>query len=243
MVKVVSWYDNEWGYSNRCVELAAKVLEPAAVGPSVVDRFEQGERPRRRGRGQARAGARRLQRPARRTARSPTTRGSAAALPTIELLRERGAAVVLVSHLGRPEGPRPELSMAPVADAPGRAARGRGHAGAGRRRRRGRGAGRRARARRGAAAGEQPLRAGRDEQRPGARARRSPRLADLYVNDAFGAAHRAHATTEGVAQHLPAYAGLLLEREVRGAGRGPRRPRAARWSWSSAAPRSPTRSA
>ena len=40
-------------------------------------------------------------------------------------------------------------------------------------------------------------------------------LADLYVNDAFGAAHRAHATTEGVAHDLPAYAGLLLEREVR----------------------------
>ena len=42
----------------------------------------------------------------------------------------------------------------------------------------------------------------------------SPRLADLYVNDAFGAAHRAHATTEGVAHHIPGYAGLLLEREV-----------------------------
>ncbi len=41
------------------------------------------------------------------------------------------------------------------------------------------------------------------------------RLADVYVNDAFGAAHRAHATTEGVAHRLPAYAGLLLEREVR----------------------------
>jgi phosphoglycerate kinase len=41
------------------------------------------------------------------------------------------------------------------------------------------------------------------------------RLADVYVNDAFGAAHRAHATTEGVAHLLPAYAGLLLEREVR----------------------------
>src|SRR5690606_21768730 len=39
-------------------------------------------------------------------------------------------------------------------------------------------------------------------------------LADVYVNDAFGAAHRAHATTAGVAEHLPAYAGLLLEREV-----------------------------
>ena len=40
-------------------------------------------------------------------------------------------------------------------------------------------------------------------------------LADVYVDDAFGAAHRAHATTEGVARLLPAYAGLLLEREVR----------------------------
>ena len=40
-------------------------------------------------------------------------------------------------------------------------------------------------------------------------------LADVYVNDAFGAAHRAHASTEGVAHRLPGYAGLLLEREVR----------------------------
>ncbi len=52
-------------------------------------------------------------------------------------------------------------------------------------------------------------------------------LADLYVNDAFGAAHRAHASTEGVAQHLPGYAGLLLEREVKELTRvveSPRRP-------------------
>ena len=41
------------------------------------------------------------------------------------------------------------------------------------------------------------------------------RLADLYVNDAFGAAHRAHASTEGVAHRLPGYAGLLLESEVK----------------------------
>src|SRR6185503_8527864 len=42
---------------------------------------------------------------------------------------------------------------------------------------------------------------------------------DLYVNDAFGSAHRAHASTEGVAQLLPAYAGLLLERELEMLGR------------------------
>ena len=51
-------------------------------------------------------------------------------------------------------------------------------------------------------------------------------LADVYVNDAFGTAHRAHATTEGVAHHLPGYAGLLLEQEVGAADRGPRRPEA-----------------
>ena len=49
----------------------------------------------------------------------------------------------------------------------------------------------------------------------GALAERLAALADVYVNDAFGAAHRAHASTEGVAHRLPAYAGLLLEREVR----------------------------
>jgi phosphoglycerate kinase len=45
-------------------------------------------------------------------------------------------------------------------------------------------------------------------------AQRLASLADIYVNDAFGSAHRAHASTEGVAHLLPAYAGLLLEREL-----------------------------
>jgi phosphoglycerate kinase len=136
-----------------------------------------------------------------------------AALPTIELLRERDAELVLVSHLGRPKGPDPSLSMAPVARrlgellgddvalAPG-------------------------------VVGDQ-VRAAADSLGPGEvlvleNSRFEPgetendpvlavelaALAELYVNDAFGAAHRAHATTDGVAHHLPAYAGLLLEREV-----------------------------
>ena len=67
-------------------------------------------------------------------------------------------------------------------------------------------------------------------------------LADGYVNDAFGAAHRAHASTAGVAEHLPAAAGLLLEREVRDAARASSRTRSGRWWWCSAARRSPTRS-
>jgi phosphoglycerate kinase len=136
-----------------------------------------------------------------------------AALPTIELLRERGASIVLVSHLGRPKGPDPELSMRPVGDRleelldgpVGRAD---------------------------AVVGEE-VRAGAEELDPGqvlllensrfepgetendpALAKALAELAELYVNDAFGAAHRAHATTEGVAHHLDGYAGLLLEREV-----------------------------
>ena len=115
-----------------------------------------------------------------------------AALPTIRLLLERGASeVILVSHLGRPKGEDPSLSMRPV---------------------------------------EEHLETLLDDERvrllenvrfnPGytnndpVLARALAELADLYVNDAFGSAHRAHASTEGVARLLPAYAGLLLEREL-----------------------------
>jgi len=137
-----------------------------------------------------------------------------AALPTIELLRDAGASIVLCSHLGRPEDRDPDLSMAPVAArlaellgtfipvAP-------------------------------AVVGEEveAVAASLDSGEvlllentrfePGETsndadlAEALAGLADLYVNDAFGAAHRAHASTEGVAHHLPAYAGLLLERELR----------------------------
>jgi phosphoglycerate kinase len=137
-----------------------------------------------------------------------------AALPTIESLRERGAALVLVSHLGRPKGQVvPELSMAPVGErlsellgAPVKLAP--------------------------AVVGDEVkelaeslgagevlllenvrYEPGETENDPGL-AEQLAALGELYVNDAFGAAHRAHASTAGVAEHLPAYAGLLLEREL-----------------------------
>ena len=137
-----------------------------------------------------------------------------AALPTIELLRERGARIVLCSHLGRPQGRDPELSMAPVAArlgellgtevalAPGVV-----------------GADVEAAVRALGPGGVLLLENTRwevgEKANDAALADGLAALADLYVNDAFGAAHRAHASTEGVAHRLPAYAGLLLEREVR----------------------------
>ncbi len=137
-----------------------------------------------------------------------------AALPTIELLRDRGAAVVLVSHLGRPKGKvvselsmRPvgehlaELLGAPVRQAPAvvgedaeTMARGLGPGGV-------------------LLLENVRFEPGETENDP-ALAESLARLADVYVNDAFGAAHRAHASTTGVAGRLPGYAGLLLEKEV-----------------------------
>ena len=137
-----------------------------------------------------------------------------AALPTIELLRERGAAVVVVSHLGRPKGRDPELSMAPVATRLGELAGGDVRLASGVV---GPEVAREAEA---LDAGEllvlensrfEPGETKNDPTLAGALAE----LAEVYVNDAFGAAHRAHASTEGVARRLDGYAGLLLEREVR----------------------------
>jgi phosphoglycerate kinase len=136
-----------------------------------------------------------------------------AALPTIEYLRERGARLVLVSHLGRPKGPDPAFSMKPVSQRLGELL--------------------------GTPVQQAPEVVGPEAQRlasglgPGdvlvlensrfelGETKNDPQLAgnlaslaEVYVDDAFGAAHRAHATTEGVAHLLPAGAGFLLEREV-----------------------------
>jgi phosphoglycerate kinase len=119
-----------------------------------------------------------------------------AALPTLELLLEGGAEVAVCSHLGRPKGFDAALSMRPVEERlrellPG-----------------------------------EPLVVlentrfdPRETENDGSFARELAGGRHLFVNDAFGSAHRAHASTVGVAEILPAYAGLLLERELEELGK------------------------
>jgi len=120
-----------------------------------------------------------------------------ASLPTLRYLLDEGAAEVAVcSHLGRPEGPDPAFAMAPVA----------------------------AHLRR--LLPDDRMRVlentrfdpGETKNDPES-ARRLAEGMDIYVNDAFGSAHRAHASTVGVAELLPAYAGFLLEQELEMLGR------------------------
>jgi phosphoglycerate kinase len=150
-----------------------------------------------------------------------------ASLPTVELLLERGAAVILMSHLGRPDGrPDPAYSLEPVAarfaellgrpvafapDCVGPAAEA---------------------AARALAPGQVLLlenlrfHAAEEANEP-AFAGQLAALGDAYVNDAFGTAHRAHASTAAVAGLLPSAAGLLMERELEALGGAldqPRRP-------------------
>lgn len=140
-----------------------------------------------------------------------------AALPTVRhILDQRGASLVLMSHLGRPKGGKmqAEFSLAPVAarlgDLLGRPV-----------------------AMAGDCVGPEVEKAARglspggvlmlenvrfhaeEEKNDPAFAGNLAKLGDVYVNDAFGTAHRAHASTEGVAAHLPAVAGFLMEKEIR----------------------------
>lgn len=148
------------------------------------------------------------------------------ALPTINYLRERGARVILCSHLGRPKGVTPECTLAPVATRLGELL--------------------------GRPVPLLPDCVGErvesdiaslvdgdvvllenvrfhpeEEQNDSEFAAQLARLAEVYVNDAFGTAHRAHASTEGVAHILPGYAGFLIEKELKYLGEAldnPKRP-------------------
>lgn len=137
-----------------------------------------------------------------------------ASLPTINYLLDHGAGVILLSHLGRPKGgPDPKLTLAPVAahlatllgrpvqfapDCVGPEAR--SHAAA---------------LQPGQVLLLENVRFHPEEERNDpAFARQLAELGDVYVNDAFGAAHRAHASTEGLAHVLPSAAGLLLLKEL-----------------------------
>ncbi|MFA5801848.1 MAG: phosphoglycerate kinase [Thermoleophilia bacterium] len=137
-----------------------------------------------------------------------------AALPTINFLREKGARVILISHLGRPKGPDDSLRMDPVAaslsgllgaevlkldecvGAEVEAALAKLPEG-------------------GVALLENSRFHPEEKQNDPDFAAGLARLADIFVNDAFGTAHRAHASTAGVASFLPAVAGFLLENELK----------------------------
>ena len=151
-----------------------------------------------------------------------------AALPTIKYLRERGARLVLLSHLGRPKnGPDPKYSMQPVVRAlekllgspvtflPDPTSS--DAATLSRRLPRG-----------GVAVAENTRFYAGEEKNDPQLAQQFAALGDLYVNDAFGSAHRAHASTEAIARILkPAVSGFLMERELRHLGEAlhqPKRP-------------------
>ena len=150
-----------------------------------------------------------------------------ASLPTIKYLLENGAAVILCSHLGRPKGEfNMKYSLAPVAkrlsellgfevklasDVIGESARKLARE-----------------VEPGRAVMLENVRFHKEEEKNDSGfAKELASLADLYVNDAFGTAHRAHASTAGVAEYLPAVCGLLIEKELRimgGALSSPKRP-------------------
>ena len=230
MVKVLAWYDNEWGYASRTADLAAKrrqvsksnsgvgrqgVLVNGCPNPFFVGEIMFNKKTIKD------IDVKNKRVLVRVDFNVPLSDGKVtddtrirAALPTINYLLEQGAAVILCSHLGRPKTAADlEYSMRPTAehlktliDAPVLFAEDC--------------IGPKAEA---AAAQLQPgqvlvLENTRFHPEETANdpemSRQLAKLADVFVNDAFGSAHRAHASTVGVTEHLPSVAGFLLEKEI-----------------------------
>ncbi|HHY52930.1 MAG TPA: phosphoglycerate kinase, partial [Clostridiales bacterium] len=147
-----------------------------------------------------------------------------ASLPTIQALLDKNAKVILCSHLGRPKGEfKPEFSLAPVAkrlsellgrpvimakDVIGEDAKAKAAA-----------------LKEGEVLLLENVRFHKEEEKNDpAFAKELASLAEIYVNDAFGTAHRAHASTAGVADYLPAVCGLLIQKEIEFMGGALERP-------------------
>ena len=141
------------------------------------------------------------------------------ALPTIEYLRERGAVVVLCSHLGRPGGKVvEEMRLAPVGDEAIGAAWSRGDMRGGVRRPGGGGCGGEFRDRATILLLENLRFHPEEEKNDPDFARALASVAEVFVQDGFGVSHRAHASTEGVTRYLPSVAGFLVESELAALG-------------------------